>query len=91
MQQILPDGAEGITAFSGVFQPTVNLPFLDCVNIDSISYAVHSTFRQYYNHYHCAVLPIYSASNNEMHNVSEEYCTILRQLRILIKTTMLFW
>lgn len=69
VQQILPDGAEGITAFSGVFQPTVNLPFLDCVNIDSTSYAVHSTFRQYYNHYHCAVLPIYSASNNEMHNV----------------------
>ena len=26
--QILPNGAEGITAFSGVFQPTVDLPFL---------------------------------------------------------------
>lgn len=67
--QILPNGAEGITAFSGVFQPTVDLPFLNCVNIDSISYAVNNTFQQYYNHYHCAVLPLYSASNNEMHNV----------------------
>lgn len=67
--QILPNGAEGITAFSGVFQPTVDLPFLNCVNIDSNTYIVNNTFQQYYNHYHCAVLPLYSASNNEMHNV----------------------
>jgi hypothetical protein len=67
--QILPNGAEGITAFSGVFKPTVDLPFLNCVNIDSTSYAVNNTFQQYYNHYHCAVLPLYSSSNNEMHNV----------------------
>lgn len=67
--QILPDGSEGITAFSGVFQPTANLPFLNCVNIDSISYEVNNTFQQYYNHYHCAVLPLYSTSSNEMHNV----------------------
>lgn len=25
--QILPNGSEGVTAFSGVFQPTVDLPF----------------------------------------------------------------
>jgi hypothetical protein len=67
--QILPNGAEGITAFSGVFQPTVDLPFLNCVNIDSITYSVNNTFQQYYNHYHCAVLPLYSAINNEMNNV----------------------
>ena len=67
--QILPTGAEGITAFSGVFQQTVDLPFLNSVTIDSVNYAVDNTFQQYYNHYHCAVLPIYSASNNEMHNV----------------------
>jgi len=67
--QILPNGAEGITAFSGVFQTTADLPFLNCVNIDSTSYVVNNAFQQYYNHYHCAVLPLYSASNNEMHNV----------------------
>ncbi|MBL7811473.1 MAG: T9SS type A sorting domain-containing protein [Bacteroidetes bacterium] len=67
--QILPDGKEGITAFSGVFQPTVNLPYLNCVNIDSSGYSVNNAFQQYYNHYHCAVLPLYSAQNNEMHNV----------------------
>lgn len=67
--QILPNGAEGITAFSGVFQLTVDLPFLNCVNIDSNSYVVNNSFQQYYNHYHCAVLPIYSSSKNEMHNI----------------------
>ena len=69
IQQILPDGSEGVTAFSGVFQPTVDLPFLNCVNIDSNSYTVNNSFQQYYNHYHCATLPLYSVSKNEMHNV----------------------
>ncbi len=67
--QIMPDGQEGLTAFSGVFQKTVDLPYLNCVNIDSSSYAVNNTFSQYYNHYHCAFLPLYSASANEMHTV----------------------
>ncbi len=67
--QILPDGSEGITAFSGVFQATIDLPFLNCVNIDSSSYTVNNAFQQYYNHYHCAVLPMYSSSKNEMHSV----------------------
>jgi hypothetical protein len=67
--QILVDGSEGITAFSGVFQVGVDLPYLNCVNIDSIGYVVNNSFQQYYNHYHCAVLPMYSASKNEMHNV----------------------
>jgi len=69
LPQILPDGAEGITAFSGVFQHTADLPFLNCVNIDSSGYVVNNTFQQYYNHYHCAVLPMYSAHKNEMHNI----------------------
>jgi hypothetical protein len=67
--QILPNGTEGITVFSGVFQPTVNLPFLNCVNIDSSFYQVNNGFQQYYNHYHCAVLPLYSSVHNEMSNV----------------------
>ena len=67
--QILVDGSEGITAFSGVFQVGADLPYLNCVNIDSVGYVVNNNFQQYYNHYHCAVLPMYSASKNEMHNV----------------------
>ncbi len=69
LPQILPNGAEGLTAFSGVFQPSIDLPFLNCVNIDSVSHAVNPTFQQYYNHYHCATIPIYAASANEMHSV----------------------
>jgi len=67
--QIMPNEQEGLTAFSGVFQPTVDLPFLNCVNIDSSGYTVNNDFSQYYNHYHCAVLPLYSAQKNEMHTV----------------------
>ena len=67
--QILPNGEEGITMFSGVFQPIVDLPYLNSVTIDSQGYTMDNSFQQYYNHYHCAVLPMYSASNNEMHNI----------------------
>lgn len=69
LPQILPDGTEGITAFSGVFQRGANLPYLNCVMIDSIGYTVPTGFQQYYNHYHCAVLPIFSDKNKSMHNV----------------------
>jgi hypothetical protein len=67
--QIMPNGHEGLTAFSGVFQVGVDLPFLNCVNIDSTGHTVNNAFSQYYNHYHCAHIPIYSAINNEMHTV----------------------
>jgi hypothetical protein len=67
--QIMPDGQEGLTAFSGVFQVSADLPFLNCVNIDSAGYTVNNDFSQYYNHYHCAHIPLYSAKANEMHNL----------------------
>ncbi|MDB0058421.1 T9SS type A sorting domain-containing protein [Salibacteraceae bacterium] len=67
--QIMPNGTEGITMFSGVFQPNVDLPFLNCVNIDTAGYQVNNAFQQYYNHYHCASIPLYSAANNEMHTL----------------------
>ncbi len=69
LPQIMPNGEEGLTAFSGVFQQTVDLPFLNCVNIDSSGYKPDPNFLQYYNHYHCAHIPLYSESKNEMHNV----------------------
>jgi len=67
--QIMPDGQEGLTAFSGVFQVSADLPFLNCVNIDSTGYMVNDSFLQYYNHYHCAHIPMYSETSNEMHNL----------------------
>ncbi len=67
--QIMPNGEQGLTAFSGVFQIKFDLPFLNCVNIDSSGYTANNSFAQYYNHYHCSVLPVYSESANEMHSV----------------------
>ncbi|MBK8348340.1 MAG: hypothetical protein IPL08_12215 [Saprospiraceae bacterium] len=66
--QIMPDGKQGLTAFSGVFQENVDLPFLNCVNIDSAGHAVQDGFNQYYNHYHCAY-SAYSHKDNEMHTI----------------------
>ena len=67
--QIMPNGQEGITAFSGVFQTNIDLPYLNCVNIDSTGHTVNNAFTQYYNHYHCAHIPLYSSKKNEMHTV----------------------
>ncbi len=67
--QILPNGDEGISIFSGVFQPSINLPYLNTVTVDEEGYVVNPDFEQYYNHYHCAVLPMYAETNNEMHSV----------------------
>lgn len=67
--QILPGEKEGVTMFSGVFQPTIDLPFLGSVTFDSAGYAPDANFQQYYNHYHCGVLPVYSALQQEMHSV----------------------
>lgn len=67
--QIMPDGSEGLTMFSGVFQHNADLPFLNSVDVDTSGYLVNDDFQQYYNHYHCPVLPIYSSEENEMHTI----------------------
>lgn len=67
--QILANGKEGLTLFSGVFQSTANIPFLNSVTIDGDGYKINPSFAQYYNHYHSAVLPMYSGKNNEMQNI----------------------
>lgn len=67
--QILPNSNEGIAIFSGVFQPTIDLPFLTSVVVDSIGYTINNDFQQHYNHYHCPVLPVYSSSANQMHTI----------------------
>lgn len=69
LPQIMPNGNEGLTAFSGVFQPDADIPFLDCVNITESGYAVQADFSQYYNHYHCASIPLFSESAMNMHTL----------------------
>lgn len=65
----MTDGLEGLTAFSGVFQPDAGIPFLDCVNIAEGEYNVQPDFSQYYNHYHCASIPLFSSAQGEMHTL----------------------
>lgn len=67
--QIMPDGSEGVTMFSGVFQVDADLPFLNSVNVIKEGYAVNNDFEQLYNHYHCPVLNVYSEEEHEMHSV----------------------
>jgi hypothetical protein len=67
--QVMPNGQQGLTAFSGVFRRDADLPYLNCVNIDSSGFAVNNNFTQYYNHYHCATIPLYNAATKEMHTV----------------------
>lgn len=60
-------GEEGIVALSGVFQPTVDLPWTNAVYIDSSGFAEVSNFTHYYNHYHSAKSSIYFSGTDEMH------------------------
>lgn len=69
LPQIMPDGSEGLTAFSGVFRTDADLPFLNCVNIAPQGYAEQPSFNQLFNHYHCAHVPLYDSISREMHNV----------------------
>jgi len=67
--QIMPDGSEGLTAFSGVFQTNADLPYLNAVNIGAEDYTIQDDFSQYFNHYHCAHVALHSGITNEMHTV----------------------
>ena len=67
--QILTNGSQAIIMFSGVFKQNADLPHLEAVSVTSKNYNVIPNFRQYYNHYHCAVLPIYLSAKKEMHNI----------------------
>ena len=66
--QIFPDGTEGLTAFSGVFQYQANLPFLNTINITPNSTSVVPDFDQHLSQYHNAVLPVYDSTGNVMHS-----------------------
>ena len=69
LPSILPNNSQGVTAFSGVFQEDVNLPYLDAIRIDATEMSSVANFAQYYNHYHCASIAIHDADNQRMHNL----------------------
>ena len=69
LPQILPDGKQGLIAFSGVFQKDRDLPYLNAIEIDADSFRVIPSFAQYYNHYHCANISLHSVKENRTHNL----------------------
>ncbi len=69
MPQFFPDGTEGYMISSGVFQQTINMPFLYPVNITANGYYPVTTFNQYLSNYHSAKVALWDSVNNRMHNL----------------------
>jgi hypothetical protein len=69
LPQIFPDGFEGYTISSGVFQANADLPFLYPVDINASGYTPITTFNQYLSNYHSAKAALFDRSNNEMHSL----------------------
>ncbi|ARV07257.1 hypothetical protein BTO04_11410 [Polaribacter sp. SA4-10] len=67
--QVFTDGTKGFTMFSGVFQHTENIPWLNTVDILSSGYTVNNSFNQYLSQYHSANIPIYDTNSNIMHTL----------------------
>lgn len=60
---------EYLDIYSGVFQYGMDLPFLNTVRVDTSGYRVMPYFAQYYNHYTCPVIPLYSAKQRMQHHI----------------------
>lgn len=69
MPQIFPDGTEGFTISSGVFQQNVDLPFLYPVDITAAGHTPVTSFEQYLSNYHSASVALYDSSGNNMHSL----------------------
>lgn len=63
-----PDVTFGFTAYSGVFQHTQDLPWLNVVDIKADTYLVRNDFNQYLSQYHSAKLAGYDAQNDAMYS-----------------------
>lgn len=69
MPQVFPNGEEGYTISSGVFQIGVDLPFLYPVDIKASGYTPITSFNQYLSNYHSAKAALYDSINNTMHSL----------------------
>ncbi|NTW23758.1 MAG: hypothetical protein HGA37_03585 [Lentimicrobium sp.] len=69
LPQIFPDGTEGYTISSGVFQLDTDLPFLYPVDINENGYSPVTDFNQYLSNYHSAKACLFDSRNNRMHSL----------------------
>lgn len=67
--QIFPNGEEGYTISSGVFQLNADLPFLYPVDIKANGYFPQTQFNQYLSNYHSGKIALYNATENKMHSL----------------------
>ena len=67
--QIFPGDQRGFTAFSGVFQPQTDLPWLNFVDIVPESYTVRNDAQQQLNQYHIAHVVVYDEATLSNHTV----------------------
>jgi hypothetical protein len=67
--QVFPDGEEGYTISSGVFQINADLPFLYPVDVRSNGYFPQTQFNQYLSNYHCGKISLYDQTENRMHSI----------------------
>ncbi len=69
MPQVFPNGTFGYTISSGVFQTTVDLPYLYPVDITATGHTPITGFNQYLSNYHSAKAALYDAQANTMHSL----------------------
>jgi hypothetical protein len=67
--QIFPGDSLGYTVFSGVFQYTDRIPWLDAVDVRGDSFQVVQGFEQLLEQYHCARVAGYDSRTGAMHSV----------------------
>ena len=67
--QIFPNGEEGYTISSGVFQITADLPFLYPVDIKASAHFPQTHFNQYLSNYHSGKVGLYDQTENRMHSL----------------------
>lgn len=67
--QVFPNGEEGYTISSGVFQINADLPFLYPVDIKAGGYYPQTQFNQYLSNYHSGKVALYDQAENRMHSL----------------------
>jgi len=67
--QIFPNGDIGLTAFSGVFQYNIDLPYLNTIDITQGGYVVNNNLEQQLSQYHSALIPFYDSTSATMHTL----------------------
>jgi hypothetical protein len=67
--QIFPNGEEGYTVSSGVFQTGADLPFLYPVDITASAHIPRPSFNQFLSNYHSAKAALFDSLDNIMHSI----------------------